>query len=233
MGTGSTYSIANGLLMLRTLTPYDASAILFHGVAGQDWDVIAHLSIGTFGADADTWSALAEPAGWFVLVGTGEGVSSPDTNPAILFLIRLFQYRLAAAGGNQRAALAIIARFVAELPPSQAGELFALCRQIFLGQVLVRAEIDLSVTSIINIGVEYITLNDASADPLRSGLCSSRGTTFSGARGSLRQAAKRSANPSRRSTSRKTSNPPSEDSRTAATSQPRQFAATIAVRVGH
>ena len=76
--------------MLRTLTPYDASAILFHGVAGQDWDVIAHLSIGTFGADADTWSALAEPAGWFVLVGTGEGVSSPDTNPAILFLIRLF-----------------------------------------------------------------------------------------------------------------------------------------------
>ena len=80
MGTGSAYSIANGLLMLRTLTPYDASAILFHGVAGQDWDVIAHLSIGTFGADADTWSALAEPAGWFVLVGTGEVVSSPDSH---------------------------------------------------------------------------------------------------------------------------------------------------------
>src|ERR1700674_1446970 len=40
-----------------------------------------------------------------------------------------------------------------------------------------------------------------------------RCTTFSGARGSLRQRASRSANPSRRSTSRKTSNPPSEDSR--------------------
>jgi hypothetical protein len=161
-------SIASGLLRLRTLTPYDASAILFHGVAGQDWDVIAHLSIGTYRADADTWSALAEPAGWFVLVGTGEGVSSPDANPSILFLIRLFQYRLAAAGGNQRAALAIIARFDAELPPNQADELLALCRQLFLGQVLVRREIVLSVTSIINIGVEYITLNDAS-DLVKSG----------------------------------------------------------------
>jgi hypothetical protein len=178
-------SIANGLLMLRTLTPYDASAILFHGVAGQDWDVIAHLSIGTFRADADTWSALAEPAGWFVLVGTGEGVSSPDTNPSILFLIRLFQYRLAAAGGNQRAALAIIARFDAELPPSQSDELLALCRHIFLGQVLVRTEIHLSVTSIINIGVEYITLNDASADLLRPGLGTIPHHALQGADGSF------------------------------------------------
>jgi hypothetical protein len=157
-------SIANGLLMLRTLTPYDASAILFHGVASQDWDVIAHLAIGTLHSDADTWSALAEPASWFVLVGTGEGVSSPDTNPFLLFLIRLFQYRLAAAGGNEGAALAIIARFDSELPPNQGDAPLALCRQMFLGQVLLRDEIHLSVIAIINIGLEYITLNDASAD---------------------------------------------------------------------
>jgi hypothetical protein len=78
-------SIARGLLALRTLSPWDASAILLHGTAGRDWGVLAHLSMGTLTADADTWSALAESAGWFVLMGTGEGVAAPDTNPFYLF----------------------------------------------------------------------------------------------------------------------------------------------------
>src|SRR5258708_40371035 len=44
-------------------------------------------------------------------------------------------------------------------------------------------------------------------------ISASRCTTFSGIRGSLRQPARRSANPSRLSISRKASKPPSEDSR--------------------
>ena len=44
-------------------------------------------------------------------------------------------------------------------------------------------------------------------------IAAQRCTTFSGVRGSLRPPARRSANPSRRSTSRKTSNPPSDDGR--------------------
>jgi hypothetical protein len=177
-------SIASGLLMLRTLTPYDASAILFHGVAGQDWGVIAQLSMGTFNADADTWSALAEPAGWFVLVGTGEGVASPDADPFSLFLIRLFQYRIAAAASNQRAALTIIDRFDRELPSGQTDEPLQLCRQFFLGQVLLRTEIQLSVTEIVNRAVEYITLSDAST-LLKSGFRTTPHDTLHGPDGSF------------------------------------------------
>jgi protein-disulfide isomerase len=56
-------------------------------------------------------------------------------------------------------------------------------------------------------------ITDDTVYRIAASVCAKRCTTFSGARGSFRQAANRSANPSRRSTSRNTSNPPSEDSR--------------------
>jgi hypothetical protein len=91
-------AIAWGVLAVRTLTPYDASAILLHGVASRDWAVIAYLCRGIITADSDTWAALAEAASWFVFVGIGEGVAPLNADPFSLILIRTLQYRIAAAG---------------------------------------------------------------------------------------------------------------------------------------
>ena len=156
-------AIAWGILAVRTLTPYDASAILFHGIASRDWAVIAYLCRGVLTADTDTWAALAEAAGWFVFVGIGDGVAAPAADPFSLLLIRTLQYRIAAAGKQFDAARRVLAAFNTELPPGQTDEALQLARHFFLGQVLSRSEVPLSVTDIVARGVEYLILNDALA----------------------------------------------------------------------
>jgi hypothetical protein len=159
-------AIAWGLLAVRTLTPYDVSSILFHGIASRNWSVIAYLCKGIFNADTDTWAALAEPAGWFVLVGTGEGVATLNADPFSLLLIRTLQYRLAAAGKNFDAARRILVAFNSELPAGQGDEALRIARHYFLGQVLWRSEVPLSITEIISIGNEYLSLTEALSDIL-------------------------------------------------------------------
>ena len=161
---GAHRTIARGLLILRTLTPSDFSSILLYSTAARDWGVIGQLSIGTFTADKDTWFALAEMEGWFVLMSVGEGVSAPKTDPFGLFLIRLLQFRLAAAKGDQRAATAIIVQFNKELPSGQVEQPLQFCRQFFLAQILLWAEVGLSVAEMVNIGAEYVNLSDTLSD---------------------------------------------------------------------
>jgi hypothetical protein len=162
-------AIAWGLLAVRTLTPYDASAILLHGIASRDWVVIAYLCRGILNADGDTWFALAEAASWFVFVGIREGVAPLNADPFSLFLIRTLQYRLAAAGKRFDAARRVLAAFHTELPPGQTDEALRLARHFFLSQVLWRSEVPLSVADIIATGAEYLTLNDSLSDILRPG----------------------------------------------------------------
>jgi hypothetical protein len=100
--------IARALLGFRTLSPRDVSAILFHAMAARDWSLLAHLSFGVVRSDNDTWEALAQSADWFVLVGTGDA-QRPATDVFSLFLIRLLQLRLAAAGKDDRGAASVIA----------------------------------------------------------------------------------------------------------------------------
>ncbi len=159
-------AIAWGILVVRTLTPYDVSAILLHGIASRDWSVIAHLCMGIFNADSDTWAALAEAASWFVLVGTGEGVAPLNADPFSLLLIRTLQYRLAAAGKHFDDARRILAALNKELPPGQTDEAPRLARHYFLAQVLWRFEVPLPIADIISTGVEYLALTDSLSDTL-------------------------------------------------------------------
>jgi tetratricopeptide (TPR) repeat protein len=162
-------AIAWGLLAVRTLTPYDASAILMHGIASRDWAVIGYLSRGILTADGDTWVALAEAASWFVFVGVGKGVAPLDADPFSLLLIRTLQYRIAAAGKQFDSARRVLAAFNTELRPGQSDEALRLARHFFLAQVLWRSEVPLSITDIVGIGSEYLTLSDSLSDVLGSG----------------------------------------------------------------
>ena len=157
--------IARAMLGFRTLSPTDVSAILFHGIAGRDWASLARLSFGILPSDNETWDALAASADWFVLVGTGTA-ARPETDRFSLLLIRLLQFRLAAAAKNDRGARAIIACMDEELPADVAGAPVRLARYFFLAQVLLRTEVNLPIAQLVSIGLEYIRLTDELADML-------------------------------------------------------------------
>lgn len=163
--TGMHCGIARALLGFRSLSPTDVSAILFHGIAGRDWASVARLSFGILQSDSETWDALAASADWFVLVGIGTA-ARPETDQFSLFLIRLLQFRLAAAAQNDRGARAIIACMDEELPTDVAGAPLRLARYFFLGQVLLRTEVNLPIAQLLSIGLEYIRLTDELADVL-------------------------------------------------------------------
>ena len=157
--------IARTLLGFRTLSPTDVSAILFHAVAARDWAPVAQLSYGILRSDNETWEALAQSADWFVLVGTGSA-KRPETEPFILFLVRLLQFQLAAAGHNERWAISVIACMDEELSVTIEGMPLRLARHFYLGQVLLRTEVKLPIEQLVAIGVEYIRLSDELKDVL-------------------------------------------------------------------
>ena len=163
--TGMHCGIARAMLGFRTLSPTDVSAILFHGIAGRDWASVARLSFGILQSDNETWDALAASADSFVLVGIGTA-ARPETDRFSLFLIRLMQFRLAAAAKNDRGARAIIACMDEELPADVAGTPLRLARYFFLAQVLLRTEVNLPIAQLVSIGLEYIRLTDELADVL-------------------------------------------------------------------
>jgi hypothetical protein len=157
--------IACTLLGFSRLSPTDVSTILFHAVAARDWSAVTHLSFGIVRSDNETWEALAQSADWFVLVGTG-GATRPDTDVFSLFLIRLLQFKLAAAGRNDKHAASVIACLDEELPATIDGMPLRLARHFFLGQVLLCTELNLPIAQLVSMRLEYIRLADELKDVL-------------------------------------------------------------------
>jgi tetratricopeptide (TPR) repeat protein len=157
--------IAHALLSFRTVSPEDVSTILLHAMAARDWSIIARLAYGIFNSDSETWEALAQSASWFVLVGTGNALR-PDADEFSLFLIRLLQFQLAAAGKDASGAASIIACVDKELPAAVQDMPLRLARHYFLASVLLRSEVNLPMPQLISIGLEYIRLCDELKDEL-------------------------------------------------------------------
>jgi hypothetical protein len=158
-------SIARTILGFRTLSPTDVSTILFHAMAARDWSAVTHLSFGIFKSDNETWEALAQSADWFVLVGTG-GATRPEVDVFSLFLVRLLQFRLAAAAHDDKGASSVIACIDEELPTTVEDMPLRLARHFFLGQVLLRTEVNLPMVQLVAMGLEYIRLSDELKDVL-------------------------------------------------------------------
>ena len=158
-------AIARAILGFDTLSPTDVSTILFHSVAARDWSSVAHLAFGIFGSDNETWEALGQSADWFVLVGTG-AATRPETDLFSLFCIRNLQFRLAAAGRDDKRAASVIACMDEELPATVEGMPLRLARHLFLGQVLLRTEVNLPMAQLVSMGLEYIRLADELKDVL-------------------------------------------------------------------
>ena len=153
-------TVARTLLGLRTLSPDDVSNILLHATAGKDWLTIARLSFGLLTAETEIWEALAESAGWFVLIGTDGGlVARPEGDSFTLFLIRTLQLRLATAAKNVQAVQAIIECANQEVPATVEDVSARLIRHHFLVQIL-RTELHLPSGQLLATAFEFISLSD-------------------------------------------------------------------------
>lgn len=158
-------TVARTMLRLRTLSPDDVSHILLHATTGKDWLTIARLSFGLLTADTEIWEALAQSAGWFVLVGIDNAPERPQGDPFTLFLIRTLQLRLATGAKNAEAAEAIIACANQEVPANIEGEAGRLIRHQFLTQIL-RTDIELPIQQILAATLEFVRLSDELGDVL-------------------------------------------------------------------
>ena len=158
-------SIARAIFGFRTLSPTDVSTILFHAMAARDWSAVTHLSFGILKSDNETWEALAQSAGWFVLVGTGNA-RRPETDPFSLFLIRLLQFRLAAAATKTMKRRRSSPAWTKNCRATIEGMPLRLARHFFLGQVLLRTELNLPIAQLVSMGLEYIRLGDELKDVL-------------------------------------------------------------------
>lgn len=159
-------NIGRTLATFRTVSPTDVSAILLHATSSRDWPTIARLAYGLLRADAETWVALADSISWFTLVGSGSAATYIDAEPFSRFLIRLLQYRVAAARGDSPLARRIFDLFDRELPSDTADGPLLMARYFFLATVLLRTEVTLPLSRFIDIGMEYIALSDRFATEL-------------------------------------------------------------------
>ena len=114
-----------------------------------------------------------------MLVGIGTA-ARPEIDLFSLFLIRLLQFRLAAAAKNDRGVWSIIACMDEELPTDVAGTPLRLARHFFLAQVLLLTEVNLPIAQLVSIGLEYICLTDELADMLAEALGPEFGQVLTG-----------------------------------------------------
>ena len=156
--------LAQALLARRTLTPSDISAILMHAIAGQDGLALARLSVGLLHADRASWRAIAESASWFAYLAVEPGTDLPSDGPGGLFLIRLMQFRIAAAAGDVDAVQRVTARFDEEFLQASTDASTRIARFLFISQMLMHDEVRIPIEELVRRASQYITLADMLAD---------------------------------------------------------------------
>jgi len=159
-------NIGRSLARGRVLTPTDVSSILMHATLSRDWATIGQLSYGLMRADTETWAALAQSLSWFTIVATGAIAAYIDVDPFTRFLIRLLQFRVAAAKGDSERASQIFDMFDAELPSNIAETPLLMARYFFLASVVLRTETKLPMSRFLDVGFEFLALSDRFAAEL-------------------------------------------------------------------
>lgn len=158
--------IGRTLARQRVMTPTDASSILMHATLARDWGTVGQLSYGLMRADTETWAALAQSLSWFTIVAVGDGAGYLDAEPFTRFLIRLLQFRVAAAERDDERALQILDTFDAELPPETPEAPLLMARYFFLANVVLRTETKLPMSRLFDVGLEFAALSDRFAAEL-------------------------------------------------------------------
>ena len=118
-------AIAFGFIKRRTMTSFEFGTALMHALIAQsDWALLL-LAKGALDFDHVTSSAMSDTVFWFPAMALGPG-QYLSTNPATDFILRLAQFRIAAACRQADSALIIIERALEVLEQIEYEELATL-----------------------------------------------------------------------------------------------------------
>jgi tetratricopeptide (TPR) repeat protein len=118
-------AIAFGFLKRGTLTPHEFGTALMHAlIAKSDWALLL-LAKGGLAFDYEASRAMSDAVFWFPAMALQPG-QKLSTNPATDFMVRLAQFRLAAAGGQTQRALLVMDRALEVLDKFEHEELARL-----------------------------------------------------------------------------------------------------------
>ncbi|MHB8544890.1 MAG: hypothetical protein ACYC9S_12950 [Leptospirales bacterium] len=152
-------SIARAMLQFKSLTPHEASTILFHGLMGQDAQSLAHMSLGLINAKEELWPHLAGALDWFVYAAPHSEETSRLYSTFELFAIRMLQYRIASVA-KPRTIGSLISAIDEEFPPASNDVMQLAMRTVLLGQILIRINVPLSVAETIKKGREVLLFQE-------------------------------------------------------------------------
>ena len=116
-------SIASGIAQQKTLTPYDFGTGLLHAIIAKSEVALSVLVAGTIrAASREVLRALADVAFWFPSMALKPHQRICEMSPTTDVLIRVLQFKMAAAAGKVHEAGLIVDRtteLVENLPPSK------------------------------------------------------------------------------------------------------------------
>lgn len=116
-------TVALSIARRQTLSPHDFSTALVHGMIAKSGMALGVLAAGAMvRASRDVWRALADAAFWFPSMALQSGQRLYETDANVDALLRVLQFKIAAAGQRVSEALAIADRameIVASLPPGK------------------------------------------------------------------------------------------------------------------
>jgi tetratricopeptide (TPR) repeat protein len=102
-------AIAFGFLNRGTLTPHEFGTALGHALIAKSDQALLVLMKGTLALDDEALKSISDAAFWFAELALQPG-QQLSTNPAIDFMVRLAQFRIAAAGRQTDRALLVMDR---------------------------------------------------------------------------------------------------------------------------
>ena len=102
--------IALEILGRKSLSPPDVGTILAHALAARSERALVQLTYAIMTANSDIWKSLGDTVFWFPSIALESGQQIFGENSFIDLMLRLSQYRVAAASKQADKALAIIDR---------------------------------------------------------------------------------------------------------------------------
>jgi hypothetical protein len=152
-------TIATALLAERTLTPYEFSGVLMHGLLGEAEGTLAIASSVFISAERPVKRMLAEHLTWVPDVGLEPGTRLPIATQTVRQFFRLLQWDIAGFSDHRK--LPAIAKAMAQDFPSGGDELVAILpRILYLSKLLLQSNFAVPVADTVSYMLEVKQLSD-------------------------------------------------------------------------
>lgn len=152
-------SIAAALLAERTLTPYEFSSVLMHGLMGEAESVLAIAAKVFMTSPRSVKRMLADDLKWVPAIGLDPGTRLPISNHTVRQFFRLLQWEIAGIIAPRR--LDAIAQAMDQEFTAETAELAVILpRILYLSKLVIQTDFGMPVTHVVSHVLEIKRLTD-------------------------------------------------------------------------